>query len=122
MRRSRPERADLGPYRFVRRGGGVLAPPPLTGSPMTMIDGTPLFSRIEGDVGYLVLDHRPDPAPSLAYVEWWTPLAPVEGGVAGLFVLTGSDRPPTIHTDPINCAGLAAVLTAAERATLERSP
>jgi hypothetical protein len=108
------ERATLGAQEFVRRGAGVVAPPPLAGVPVTLVDGTPLVSRREGAAIYLVLDHRPwPPAAGPAYVEWWTPLRPVEGELAGLFVLTTSHRPAAIGVVPQSCAGLALALTGA---------
>jgi hypothetical protein len=83
------ERATLGAQQFVRRGAGVVTPPPLAGVPVTLVDGTPLVSLREGDAAYLVLDHRPwPPTAEPAYVEWWMPLRPAEGDLAGLFVLT----------------------------------
>jgi hypothetical protein len=92
----------------------VVAPPPLEGVPLTLVDGTPLISRREGDALYLVLDHRPQPpTPEPAYVEWWTPVGPVEGELAGLFVLTTSHRAADIPTVPENCAALALFLSAA---------
>jgi hypothetical protein len=108
------ERATLGAQQFVRRGAGVVTPPPLAGVPVTLVDGTPLVSLREGDAAYLVLDHRPwPPAAEPAYVEWWMPLRPAEGDLAGLFVLTASHRPSDVGVVPESCAALALTLTAA---------
>jgi hypothetical protein len=109
-----PEYATLGAQRFVSRGAGVVAPPPLAGVPLTVVDGTPLISRREGGAHYLVLDHRSQP-PTVepVYVEWWTPVGPVEGEIAGLFVLTASHRAADIPTVLESCAALALSLSAA---------
>ena len=106
-----PTEATLGVQRFTLRCAAVALVPPLDGVPVTLVDGVPVVRRCDGDTCYFVLDYREQTAVGPAYMEWWVAEAPVEGGFAGLFLLTATHRAPTLVVTPFALAALAAALT-----------
>jgi len=99
----------VGPVRFLLKGAGYAAWPdaPLTG--LSLLEGRPLMTVSEGDARFLVLDHRTDDGPGTAWVEYWRPGTDVEGGLAGLFILSDAHSAPG-DPAPLPLAELARIL------------